>query len=270
VGEAYLFRYLVAGDLFQDLGTLSASSPAAGDRFGTSIAVNGLLVKSDTAAQGIPAVAVGVPGRDGATSDEGGVDVFTLLLTPAVELTSASGSPAGGAFGTSVAIGDRIVAGGAPADGALGASAGAATTYFTTPNQLVYGAGKVNSEGCTPQMVQATGIPSLSQPTPFTIGAVGVLQNKTGLVIYGFAQASMPFMGGTLLVSPPIRTPIVIDDGNPSSTCLNTIFSDIGASLRSNPNVVPGMSIYVQWDLRDPGDPDGVSLSNAMTFRMVP
>lgn len=128
-GQAYLFD--LAGPT-PDLpsAVLANPSPAAGDRFGTSVSISGNLV------------VVGAPGDDSMVADGGMAYVFDLAGT--MLHTLALPSPAAGdSFGSAVAVSGGRVAVGAPGSDAGATDAGNAAVFLVTgpsptiPEQLI-------------------------------------------------------------------------------------------------------------------------------------
>lgn len=100
-GSAYVFRR--TGTSWNEEAHLTASDGAAGDQFGTGLAVSG-----DT-------LLVGAPGRNvGSSGDQGAVYVFTrasAVWTQQAQLTASDGA-AGDVFGVGVSLeGDRAIVG---------------------------------------------------------------------------------------------------------------------------------------------------------------
>lgn len=139
------------------------------------------------------------------------------------------------------------------------------------PPASVYCAAKRNSQSCLPQ-IAFTGMPSASDPTPFQIKATQVINNKLGMLFYGFGQAAVPFNGGTLCVQSPItRLPSMSSGGNPPpDDCSGRYSFDMNAHIQSglDPLLVAGASVAAQYWQRDPAHPDGtgIGLTNAVHF----
>ena len=161
-------------------------------------------------------------------------------------------------------------------DGTGSASGISEWLYFahnagTTASANTYGTGKLNSQGCVPA-IGATGFASASDPSPFLIEANGVVDNKNGILFYGYGMTSVPFQGGTLLVAPPLRrTPVQTSGG--SSPCSGTYSFDMNAHIQSgaDPLLTPSTTAYAQYWYRDPQStsfPTG--LTNALQFAICP
>ena len=140
---------------------------------------------------------------------------------------------------------------------------------------LVYCTPKANSLTCLPHMTW-DGVPSATSASAFHVGATSVLSEKPGLLFYGFAQASIPFQGGLLCVTPPVtRTPGQSSGGAPPiPDCSGSFSMDFNDWIQTSgdPGLPPGTAVYTQYWSRDPGDPAGfgTSLSDALRFTIQP
>jgi hypothetical protein len=136
-----------------------------------------------------------------------------------------------------------------------------------------YCAAKVNSKGCTPA-ITSTGSASVSSPGPFTIDCAGVVNNKSGILFYGFTPAAIPFQGGTKCVGAPTRrTPVQSSGGNPPPNDCSGVFSfDFNARIQSgvDPALVAGQDTYAQYWYRDPQSASTTGLSDALAFTIDP
>ena len=148
--------------------------------------------------------------------------------------------------------------------GVLLPTAGFPQTYCTA---------KLNSQGCAP-FVAFAGIPGVSDPDPFEVGAVQVINNKNGILFYGLAPNNLPFQGGFLCVQPPIkRTPVQSSGGNPPpNDCSGTFSFNFNAQIQggADPGLVPGTSVYDQYWYRDPQSPSTTGLTDAVGFDILP
>ena len=113
--------------------------------------------------------------------------------------------------------------------------------------------------------------------TPAFAAATEVRNLKNGLFFYGFGQAAVPFLGGTLCVQPPLRrTPVQNSGGNgpPSDDCSGTYAFDFNALIQGggDPGLVAGADVYAQYWGRDPADTTGFgsSLTDAISFTIAP
>jgi hypothetical protein len=141
------------------------------------------------------------------------------------------------------------------------------------PGPTVYCTSKLNSQGCLPA-IGWTGSPSASG-SPFVIDCTNVLNNKLGLMFYGYLPKALPYEGGTLCVSAPVkRTPVQDSGGNPPpDDCSGLYTYDFDALIQSgqDPNLFTGALVYAQFWYRDPTvDPFGTGRSDALTFLIQP
>ena len=141
-----------------------------------------------------------------------------------------------------------------------------------------YCLGKFNSQGCRARLTWSGAWASASGASPFVVRAEPLLNQVTGLFLYGTAGAAQtPFAGGTLCVEPPlVRLSIQSSGGaGPSaSNCGGALTTDLGAWIQSgvDPELVPGVRVWTQAWYRDPGfnAPDNVGLSDALRFVIQP
>lgn len=132
-----------------------------------------------------------------------------------------------------------------------------------------YCVAKVNFEGCTPA-IGWSGSPTLTGPDDFVVTATNVLNQKNGLLFYGYASTALPFLGGTLCVAPPVlRTSVQGSGGNPPpSDCSGNYAFPFTQARMVGDGLAPGTSVFAQYWTRDPSHPDltGVGLTNAIRF----
>ena len=145
---------------------------------------------------------------------------------------------------------------------------------YAAPYAL-YCTAKVNSLGCTPQ-ISAAGAPSASASNGFEVLCTSSRNNKPGLLLNGIAgRYGLPFLGGTLCVRSPRRTPGVNSGGTPgpANDCSGVYSLDLNAFGRGLlggspwPELSqPGTVVNLQWWARDPGfpAPNGVALSGGL------
>jgi len=141
---------------------------------------------------------------------------------------------------------------------------GASTSYCVA---------KENSQACTPQMT-FSGTPSVTGANSYVLGAIAVLNNKNGLLYYGYAPASAPFQGGTKCVAAPTkRTPLQGSAGNPPpDDCSGSYAYDFNARIQSgaDPALIAGAVVYAQYWSRDPLAVAGTGLTDAVSFTIQP
>jgi hypothetical protein len=144
-----------------------------------------------------------------------------------------------------------------PGTGASGSITiiGTLKANWTCPAAQIYCTAKVNSLGCTPA-IAASGTASYTNAAPFTISAANELNQKSGLLFYGFAPSSAPFQGGIKCVAPPtLRSAIQNSGGSASgSDCSGSYSYDFNARIQSfaDPLLVPGEEVFAQYWSRDP------------------
>jgi hypothetical protein len=151
----------------------------------------------------------------------------------------------------------------------------------TAPSPVSYCSSKFNSLGCLP-LISAVGLPSAANGSGFTVRAVDIMNNKSGILFYGISgRASTPFQGGTLCVATPIkRTPSVNSGGSPGGNdCTGVLAIDMNAfavgSLGGTPLPdlqIPGTVVQCQFWGRDPGfpAPNNTTLSNGLEYTLCP
>lgn len=141
----------------------------------------------------------------------------------------------------------------------------------TSLSPVIYCTGKLNSSGCLPALVADPGSPSLSSGA-WHVTATELVNQKPGIFFFGLASQALPFQGGTLCIAPPLaRTPLQFSDGSPPSTadCSGLMVVDV-ASLTTGPFTALPDTLFLQAWSRDPLDPFGTSLSNAVEATRCP
>ncbi len=138
--------------------------------------------------------------------------------------------------------------------------------YITPAAATTYCTAKTNSLGCAPS-ISAVGSPSKSAGN-MTIGCTNVLNQKNGLLFFGFAPQSAPFQGGTMCVaSPTIRTASQNSGGSASGNNCSGSYSFTFTTAQMNLlGLDPGETVYCQYWMRDPQSPSTTGLSNAARF----
>ena len=131
-----------------------------------------------------------------------------------------------------------------------------------------YGAGKPNSLDCLPAMT-ALGSPSIAGGG-FTVQATNLLPGQPALVLAGVAPASLPGLGGTLLVQPPwLQLATLTGPGLPGA-CDGVVSLPLTAGALAGLGV--GARVHVQVLIKDPflPAPPLVSMSDGLWFEIVP
>jgi hypothetical protein len=111
--------------------------------------------------------------------------------------------------------------------------------------------------------------------SPFDVVASSVLNNKSGLLFYGFKPRQTPFQGGHMcVVAPTLRTPIQSSGGSlpPINDCTGVFTLDFNARIQSgvDPLLVAGEEVFAQYWSRDPADLSTTNLSDALAFYIQP
>lgn len=137
----------------------------------------------------------------------------------------------------------------------------------------IYCTSKPNSLSCLPK-IGFEGCPSASSASACTIRGTQFLNKKNGLLFYGQQPNGAAFQGGRLCVKLPItRTAPQNSGGSPSGTdCTGTYALDLNALIQggTDPNLVVGATVYLQWWARDPNDAFTTSLSNGLRLTVGP
>lgn len=119
---------------------------------------------------------------------------------------------------------------------------------------FAYGTAKTTSLGLAPALTWR-GIAS-GAVDEFVLEVTDAVPGNNGLVFWGHGQAALPFLGGTLLVQPPVtRLPAITLDASGAGSIPVPLDSSMAGETRN----------YQFW-FRDPAHPDGtgVGLSNAV------
>lgn len=141
------------------------------------------------------------------------------------------------------------------------------------PPPTTYCTAKWSSIGCVPS-IGFSGSPHLTGTTQFNITANAILNQKAGLLVYGFQRGSGAFQGGTLCISGGLRrTPVQSSGGTATGTnCSGTFTFDMRGRIQggSDAMLTLGRTVDAQWWYRDPQDPWTSGLSNALEFTIAP
>lgn len=147
---------------------------------------------------------------------------------------------------------------------------------------FLYCSGKFTSSGCAPTMARS-GYSSATLGSGFLVRATDCMNNQPGLLLYGVSgQAALPFQGGTLCVSAPVRRAPGTNSGGspqPADDCTGVFEIDFNAfavgALGGTPSPalrVPGTVVDSQWWGRDPGYGPGQNsqLAGGLEFQICP
>ena len=135
----------------------------------------------------------------------------------------------------------------------------------------VYCTGKTNSLGCVPAIGTNGVQPSISAGN-FTVTCTNVLNQKNGLLFWGYVQSNVPFQGGIKCVASPVVRGPNISSGGPTSgnSCTGNYAHVWTTAYFGAYGVTPGSTLYGQWWMRDPASPSTTGLSNAVCFMACP
>ena len=136
----------------------------------------------------------------------------------------------------------------------------------------IYCTAKTNSLGCTPS-IGMFGQAGMSYNSGCTLTMVNVMGQKSGLYFHSTVGAqAVPFHGGLFCVRMPMKRHALLNSGGTAGTCTGVFAEDFNAYIASgkDPALVAGATIWIQNWSRDPGDPYGDSLSDAITGSICP
>ncbi len=134
----------------------------------------------------------------------------------------------------------------------------------------VYCTAQVNSQGCTPS-IYTIGSPSM-QVNTLRVNVANVINQQFGFLFWGRGPREVPLLGGWLCVAPPIvRTPVQFSDGNPPpDDCSGSFAFHFHRAYALSKGLAAGDWVYAQYWSRDPADPTGSNLSDAVRFLLCP
>ena len=122
----------------------------------------------------------------------------------------------------------------------------------------IYCTAKTTSSGCVPS------IAFFGPPSPFfKVSCSQVEAVQFGVLFYSTSgSALIPFQGGALCANPPLIRMSVQHSGG-AAPCTGTFNQDMSGLLGA---LTSGTIVQCQYWFRDPGDPFGTGLSNALEF----
>jgi len=136
----------------------------------------------------------------------------------------------------------------------------------------IYCTSKANSLGCVPA-IGLSAAPSASAGSGSLLTVSDLVGSSIGLFIHSAAGAdALPLHGGWLCIRSPLRRHLAQTTQGSAGTCTGALQEDLAAYIasRADPALVAGAIVWVQAWSRDPGDPFGDSLSNAVSAVICP
>jgi hypothetical protein len=147
------------------------------------------------------------------------------------------------------------------------------------PSPKAYCTAGTTTHGCTPS-ISASGTPSASASSGFTISVASVEGWKQGLVFYGIENVGFtpqPWAQSTSFLcvkAPTQRTPPQFSGGT-FGQCDGSLSIDWCAFVAANPGALgapfsAGARVFAQGWFRDPPSPKSTMLSDGLAFTVVP
>jgi len=120
--------------------------------------------------------------------------------------------------------------------------------------------------------IGAAHAPLASSPGDFTISSLAPGGNLGIGIVGDVGPASIAFgtLGGAICVLPPIWRLPPQSGGGVSSSCNGLYSFTLTDIVNATPLVVPGVELFAQIWSRDPANPDGFALSDAVRFTVCP
>jgi len=147
---------------------------------------------------------------------------------------------------------------------------------WSTCNFQSYCTAGTSALGCQAQLA-ASGTPSASAATGFTIAALDVEGQKDGMFFFGSnGRQANPWGNGTSLqcVAPPVQRAGLLSASGTAGLCNGQFTQDLNARWTAKPNQNPGAGALVQAQFwyRDPANTGNqtTSLSDALEFNVCP
>jgi hypothetical protein len=187
-----------------------------------------------------------------------------------------------GDFGYALDLEGTTLLVGAPGYSTAVGGEGTVFVFFAGRPTVGYCNAKTNSLGCVPAAM-TSGFASAAAAGGFTVSCTKAINQKPGILFYGFAgRAQIPFQGAWLCVAPPVRRTVAVNSGGspfPAQDCTGKFALDMNAfaagSLGGSPDPtlrVTGTTVDAQWWGRDPGlpAPDNTQLSGGVEWVVCP
>lgn len=127
--------------------------------------------------------------------------------------------------------------------------------------------------GCMPTM-SSVGLPSMTNPSPFTILATDVPSNEFGIMFFGISgPLEQPQFGSTLCVGGTLmRTGAISSGGVGSGNCSGVLAYNFNPLIQSgaHPILMSGVTVNTQFWHRDPPSAFGTGFTDGLTFTILP
>ena len=269
-GAAYTFKKV--GSSWQQDAYLKSSFPVSGDRFGRSVAIDGgRIIVGAPRQDGTAAGANGGLGYLPSSGDSGAVYSFKLQggQWQADDYLKASVNGLGDQLGGAVAIyGDELVAGAKFEDGGSSGVGGDPkdNTAIDSGSVEVIDLGAScglerygSLAGSNIADLYSPGMPVAG--ANFELSLTGFQADGTALVAISGATATVPLLGGTLLVdlSPALVTYLSVP-----------VVGGSAALVLPVPSGTAGVTVYAQALAVDLGQPSGVAWTTGLTAAICP
>lgn len=146
-----------------------------------------------------------------------------------------------------------------------------------TPHFESYCPAGTSSQNCTPNLT-ASGLPSASGASTFTLSTDDVDGQRAGLYFYGISGGTQLPWGqssSSLCVKAPTQRTAVQSSGGTAGSCDGSLFLDWSQFAANNPTALGAPfqdadTIWIQAWHRDPSGVKSTALSNALRFQMLP
>ena len=262
-GEVHVFDLI--GGVWTKGAKLRPAAAGPDDGFPTALALSGDHLVASSAFDGGWAGYNNEPGRAHLFSRQTGVWTETATLRPAQSSNLDT-------FGWSVDVEDDTVVAGAPFEDGIGA----AHVFRLCTEVSSYCTAGLSASGCQ-AVLAATGTPSASASSGFSLEATGVEGNRDGLFFFGAnGRQGNSWGNGTSYqcVVPPVRRAGVLAGSGANGACDGAFDQDLNTHWAANPSKNPGAGAVAQAQLwyRDPHNTSNrtTSLSDAIEFCVVP
>lgn len=246
------------------LGYAIASGSAPSSSFGAELLVNGSPAASLLDTNGVATCVVN-------TSVGATVSIEGQLQAALSEAGVLNSAPAVGSFALSLQASFEFIS----------LTPGAGLSFcsgrsYNLPNYITYCTAGTTSNGCNASM-SATGVPSASASSGFTLQCTNIEGQRAGLMFYGVsgpkAAVWAPASTSYLCVKAPIQRLTSANSGGTNGACDGSLSLDFLSFVSTNPGALgqpfaSGQTVNVQTWFRDPPAVATTNLSNGLQFTM--